>query len=65
MRDYSDYSENSFICEWCGTLIIDSPEGFVSECEHYRIPEEFKVNSTPGFSVEIEVDTEKVLDRKD
>ena len=46
MRDYSDYSENSFICEWCGTLIIDSPEGFVSECEHYRIPEEFKVSAT-------------------
>jgi hypothetical protein len=46
MKEHIEYCENSFICEWCGTLIIDSPEGYRSECEHYRIPEEFKVTST-------------------
>ena len=26
---------SNFTCEHCSTDIIDSPEGFVTECEHY------------------------------
>ena len=26
---------SNFTCEHCGTDIIDSPEGFVTECKHY------------------------------
>ena len=53
---------NSFICEYCGTLIEDGPDGYVTECEHYRLPKEFKPETTKGFSMEISIDKEKVLD---
>lgn len=26
---------SSFICEHCGALILDTPQGYVTECEHY------------------------------
>lgn len=26
---------SSFICEYCEAEIVDSPEGYVTECEHY------------------------------
>jgi hypothetical protein len=26
---------SSFICEFCGKEIIDSPKGYITECEHY------------------------------
>ena len=56
------YELNSFICEFCGKLIEDGPDGYETECEHYRIPEEFKVTSThvkfPTIEVILE-DTEK------
>jgi hypothetical protein len=26
---------SSFICDKCGTEIIDSPDGYLTECEHW------------------------------
>ena len=28
---------SSFICSACGTLIIDSPTGYLTGCEHYPV----------------------------
>ncbi len=28
---------SNFICEVCGKAIIDSEEGYITECEHYRV----------------------------
>lgn len=28
---------SSFKCEKCGKEIIDSPQGYVTECEHYPL----------------------------
>jgi len=28
---------SSFNCEHCGTAIIDTPDGYVTECEHYPL----------------------------
>ena len=26
---------SSFICEKCGAEILDTPDGYITECEHY------------------------------
>lgn len=31
---------SSFICESCGTECIDTPEGYVTGCEHYPVEAE-------------------------
>lgn len=28
---------SSFNCEKCGTPIIDTPRGYITECEHYPL----------------------------
>lgn len=28
---------SNFICTQCGMAIIDSPNGYVTECEHYKM----------------------------
>ena len=28
---------SNFICKKCGTMIQDTPNGYVTECEHYPI----------------------------
>jgi len=30
---------SSFICEHCGKEIIDTENGYITECEHYPIEE--------------------------
>lgn len=37
---------SSFICEHCGTAIIDSDTGYVTGCEHY--PVECRSKCKPG-----------------
>lgn len=27
---------SNFFCPICGAVIIDSPDGYITECEHYR-----------------------------
>lgn len=49
------FIDKSFICEYCGSLIVDSPEKFISGCEHYPLPKEDLVNTTKGFSTKIEI----------
>jgi len=33
---------SNFYCEKCGSVIIDTPKGFVTECEHYPLEPEIK-----------------------
>jgi len=28
---------SDFLCDICGALLQDSPEGYVTECEHYQL----------------------------
>lgn len=28
---------SSFICEYCGAEILDTPNGYITECEHYPL----------------------------
>ena len=28
---------SSFYCEWCNAEIVDTPQGYVTECEHYPL----------------------------
>ena len=28
---------SSFYCEWCKAEIVDTPQGYVTECEHYPL----------------------------
>ena len=30
---------SSFTCEHCGTDILDTPRGYITECEHYPFEE--------------------------
>lgn len=30
---------SSFYCERCGKAIIDTPQGYISSCKHYKIEE--------------------------
>lgn len=36
---------SSFLCEHCGTAIIDSPRGYVTSCEHYKAEDINKLRS--------------------
>ena len=35
---------SSFLCEKCGKAIIDTPNGYVTRCEHYPLEIELKGN---------------------
>jgi len=26
---------SSFACEYCGTFLVDTPNGYITKCEHY------------------------------
>ena len=42
---------SSFICEHCGTHIIDTPDGYITGCEHYRLPEKKDMTETTFFKI--------------
>ncbi len=37
---------SNFVCEICGTVCIDSPQGYVTGCKHYPTEEENDNNRT-------------------
>jgi hypothetical protein len=41
--EIEEWHDNSFICEYCGTFIMDSQNYFTSGCRHYPLPEEIFV----------------------
>jgi hypothetical protein len=51
----NNWIDKSFICEYCGKLIIDSPKQFVSGCEHYPVPEENCIEVTFLGNIELEI----------
>lgn len=45
---------SNFNCEHCGTAIIDSPRGYITSCEHYKVENiarlhEFQVDVPQDF----------------
>lgn len=42
---------SSFICEYCGTHIIDTDKGYITGCEHYPLPERKDMTETTFFKI--------------
>ncbi len=53
---------SSFLCPKCMTAIIDTPEGYITFCQHY--PEEKKCNCTFGSLIELGFPLEGIVHSK-
>lgn len=50
---------SNFNCEKCGTALLDTPQGYITECEHYP----FEGNSK--FVVETDEELELIKSNKE
>lgn len=48
---------SNFICEHCGTSIIDSPKGYITGCEHYPIKSLSKAKQVKKIFISKEIET--------
>ena len=59
---------SNFYCDKCGTALIDSPHGYITECEHYPItpPKGEKMPQTREYwEKRADMDQELILKQRD